>query len=136
MPGRNAEVVKRMFDEVINKGRLELVDELFTEDFVSHTGQADLDREGFRGFVAGWRTGFPDVHCEVSQLLEEGDRVSWTVRATGTHEGTFNGIPATGRKMDFLSMNHGQFRDGRGAEHWLVLDMFTLLTQLGVIPAA
>lgn len=129
-------VVQRMFDEVINEGRVELVDELFTPGFVSHTGQADLDREGFRGFVLGWRSGFPDVRCEVSQFVQEGDRCSWTVRATGTHKGEFNGIPATGKQIDFLSMNHARFEGGRGDEHWVLFDMLTMLTQLGVVPAA
>ena len=135
MAASNSQVIHRMFDEVINAGRLELVDELFAPEFVSHTAQGDMNRDAFREFVRGWRAGFSDIHCEVSQLISEGDHVSWTVRATGTHDGPFNGIPATGKPVDFLSMNHGVLRDGQGVEHWLLLDMLTMLTQLGVIPA-
>src|SRR4051812_25111385 len=108
------EIVRRMFDEVINNRRLELIDEVFAPTFVSHTQQGDLDREGFRGFVTGWVGAFPDLRCEVSQVVSEGDRVSWTIRATGTMKGDFNGMPASGKQMDFLSMNHGVFRDGIG----------------------
>jgi len=128
------EIVQRMFDEVINNRRLELIDEVFAPSFVSHTQQGDLDREGFRGFVTGWVGAFPDLRCEVSQVVSEGDRVSWTIRATGTMKGDFNGMPASGKQMDFLSMNHGVFRDGKGVEHWVVMDMLTMLTQLGFIP--
>jgi predicted ester cyclase len=127
-------MIERMFNEMINEQKVEVLDELFDPAFVSHTAQGDLDREGFRGFVQGWLAAFPDMKNEVSQYLEQGDHVSWTVRATGTHLGEFNGIPATGRKVDFLSMNHGIARDGRGLEHWVVMDLMTLLTQLGVIP--
>ncbi len=133
--GSNKQVVDRMFSELINAGKLELVDELFAPAFVSHTAQGDMDRTAFREFVRGWRTGFPDLHCEVSQLIEDGERVSWTVRATGTQRAEFNGIPATGKAVDFLSMNHAIVRNGQGVEHWVVFDMLTMLTQLGVVPA-
>jgi predicted ester cyclase len=72
---------------------------------------------------------------EVSQFLEQDDHVSWTIRATGTHTGApFMGIPPSGRKIDFLSMNHGVIRDGRGLHHWVVMDTLTMLQQLGVVP--
>lgn len=137
MPATNGkQVIERMFGEVINQGRLDLIDELFAPEFVSHEGYAgDLGRDAFREFVRGWREAFPDVHCDVSQLLQEGDHLAFTVHATGTHKGTFNGIPATGRSVDFMSMNHAIVRDGKSVEHWVVMDMLTMLTQLGVVPA-
>jgi len=131
----NKALVERMFGEVINNGNLDLIDELFDPAFVSHTGQGDLDLAAFKEFVRSWREGFADLHCEVSQVLEQGDKVSWTIRATGTQTGAFNGIPASGNRMDFMSMNHGIFRNGRALEHWVVMDMLTLLTQLGAVPA-
>ena len=129
------QTVQRMFDEVVNNGRMELVDELFDPAFISHTAQGDLNRDAFRAFVAGWRSAFPDLHCDVSQIIEEGDRVSWTIRATGTMKGEFNGMPPSGKQMDFLSMNHGVMRNGKAVEHWVIMDMITMLTQLGFMPA-
>lgn len=129
------QVVQRMFDEVINNGRMELIDELFDPAFISHTAQGDLNREAFQAFVAGWRSAFPDLHCDVSQLIEEGDDVSWSIQATGTMKGEFNGMPPSGKQMDFLSMNHGVMRNGKAIEHWVVMDMITMLTQLGFMPA-
>jgi predicted ester cyclase len=128
------QTVQKMFGEVINNRRLELIDELFDPSFVMHGPQGDLNRDGFRGFVQGWTAAFPDLRCEVSQLIEEGDHVSWTVRATGTMKGEFNGMPPSGKQMDFLSMNHAVFRDGKAAEHWVIMDMMTMLGQLGFLP--
>jgi steroid delta-isomerase-like uncharacterized protein len=128
----NTAVIERMFDELVNQGRLELVDELFDPGFTSQTSQETLDRDGFREFVRAWREAFPDVHCQVGDLVAEGDRVAWSVRATGTHRGDFMGIPATGRRVDFESLNIAEFRDGRGYRHKVIMDLPTLLAQLGV----
>jgi predicted ester cyclase len=130
----NKAVVQRMFDEVINKGDIDLVDELFHPDFASETPQGPLDREGFRQYVVDWRAGFPDIRCEVADLVEEDDRVAWSVRATGTHTGTFMGIPPTGRTADFDSLNIGWFVEGRGLRHKVVMDTMKLMTQLGLVP--
>jgi len=131
----NKAVVRRMFDEVVNNGRMELIDELFDPAFTSRTPQGDMDREGFKAFVAAWRGAFPDIRCEVSQLTAEDDRVAWAVRATGTHEGDFQGIPATGRRVDFESLNIGQFRDGKAVRHTVLMDLQTMMEQLGVAVA-
>jgi predicted ester cyclase len=127
----NTQTVRRMFDEVVNQGRLELIDELYDPEFTTEGPMGTLDLDAFRGFVQGWVTGFPDIRCEVSDLVAQGDRVAWTVRARGTHGGEFLGMPATGRPVDFLSMNVAEFRDGRALRHRVLMDMATLLGQLG-----
>ena len=128
----NKAVVRRMFDEIINQGRLELVDELFDPDFVSVTPQGRLDRKGFRDYVAAWRAGFPDIHCEVADVIAEGDGVAWSIRAKGTHSGNFMGMPATGRQVDFDSLNIGTFRNGRAFKHTVMMDIPKMMSQLGV----
>jgi predicted ester cyclase len=130
----NKETIRRMFEEVINRGKIELVDDLFDPEFESVTPQGTLDREGFKAYVAGWRAGFPDIHCEVADLVAEDDRVAWSVRATGTHTGEFMGIPPTGNTVDFDSLNIGRFRDGRGYRHTVMMDIPKMMTQLGVTP--
>lgn len=129
----NKATVQRMFEEVINLGKLELVDDLWDPEFTSETAQGTLDLEAFKGFITAWRTGFPDIHCEVGDLVAEGDRVAWSVRATGTHTGEFMGIPPTGRAIDFDSLNIGEFRDGRGYRHKVMMDVPKMMTQLGVM---
>ena len=130
----NKQTVRRMFDEVVSIGKLELIDELFDPDFRSETAQGPLDLEAFKAFVAAWREGFSDLHAEVGDLVAEDDRVAWSVRATGTHTGEFMGIAPTGRSIDFDSLNIGQFRDGRAYRHKVVMDLPTLLAQLGQAP--
>jgi predicted ester cyclase len=57
------------------------------------------------------------------------------VRVTGTHKGTFMGVPPTGASVDVQLIDIMQF-DGAGkvCEHWGVADMLSLMQQLGVVP--
>jgi predicted ester cyclase len=130
----NKDTILRMFDEVINHGKIEVVDELFAPDFHTHTPQGDFDREGFKQYVLAWRAGFPDIVCTVDDLIEEGDRIAWSVRARGTHAGDFNGIPATGKTVDFESLNIGTYRDGVAVDHTVLMNETALMTQLGLMP--
>jgi len=132
----NKDNIRRMFSDIINDGKLDLVDELFDPEFTSETPQGTLDRDGFRGYVAAWRSGFPDIHCEVDDLIEEGNQVAWSVRATGTHNGEFMGIAATGNAVDFDSLNIGEFRNGKGYRHKVLMNDMKMMSQLGIKPDA
>jgi predicted ester cyclase len=124
-----------MFDEIINAGRLEVVDELFAEDYVDHGPTGDVTgRDGFREIVVRWRAAVPDVHCEIDHVVVDGDLAGWVVRTTGTHTGDGLGFPATGRSFSTVSANIGRFENGLAAEHWAEQGMFPLLVQLGVLP--
>jgi predicted ester cyclase len=133
--GENEARIRRIFDEIVNEDRLELIDELFDPEFTTDTAQGVLDRDGFRQFVAGWRAGFEDIHCEVGDVVESGDDIAWSVRAAGTHTGEFMSIPATGRRVEFDSLNVGTFRDGLAYRHKVVMDLLAVMIQLGVVPA-
>ena len=128
------ELVQRIFDEVVNKGNIDAVDELMAEDFVDHGPMGDMDRDAFKGLVGQYRAAVPDLHCEVSHLIQEGDTAGWLVRATGTHTGDQLGFPATNRSFETLSANIGRMRDGKAVEHWAEQGMFPMLMQLGVLP--
>ena len=126
-------LLKRMFDEVINEGRLEVADELFAEDFVDHGPMGDLHgREAFKGLVAAWRQAVPDVRCEIDHVIEQGDIVGWLVHTTGTHTGDGLGFPATGKRFETVSANIGRFENGRAVEHWAEQGMLSMLLQIGI----
>jgi predicted ester cyclase len=128
--------LERMFQEVINEGKLEVADELFTEDFVDHGPMGDMSgREMFKGMVAQWRAAVPDVHCEVTNVVASGDDAAWLVHTTGTHTGDGLGFPATGKHFETVSANMGRFREGQAAEHWSEQGMLAMLMQIGFMPA-
>ena len=82
------QMLHRIFDEIINEGRIDVADELFAEDFVGHGPMGDVyGRDAFKALVGAWRSAVPDVHCEIDRVIEDGDTVAWLVHATGTHTG-------------------------------------------------
>ena len=127
---------RRYVEDLLNRADQAAVDEIVAEDFVLHLNTTDIPtREGFRGFLAGLHGGFPDVHYEIQDLAIDGDRaiVRWVV--SGTHEGVFNGIPATGLPIaNVPGISWLRVSGGLLAEAWVVVDTFGLLTQIGVIP--
>ena len=52
----------------------------------------------------------------------------------GTHRGEFQGIPPTGKEVAFSSMKFNRVVDAKVEEHWVELDLFGLMQQLGAIP--
>ncbi len=95
----NKAVVRRMLDELFNKGNLDLTDELIASDFVAHDPAMPEDMHGpeeFTQYVGGYRSAFPDIHIAVEDQVAEGDRMATRWTGTGTHEGDLMGIPASG----------------------------------------
>jgi ketosteroid isomerase-like protein len=132
MMGSLEQLIRQMFDAVINDGDIDRVTEFVHPDWVSHTPQGTLSVDGFKGYVRSWRGAFPDIQCEVYDVVESGDTIAWRVRARGTHVGEFMGIPATNRFVDFDSMNFARARDGRPIEHTVMMDIASMLEQLGL----
>jgi steroid delta-isomerase-like uncharacterized protein len=133
---RHEATVRRYFKEVWSEGRLDVLDELLTEDYVNHTPSMPNPPPGPAGLkpiVAAFRQAFPDLHFTVEDVIVEGDRVAARVRMEGTHTGPLFGIAPTGRHVSVEQVNVELFRAGRIAEHWRVTDELGLMRQLGVI---
>ena len=129
------QLVHRIFDEVINRRQVDRIDELFSEDYVDHGPSGDMSgREALRQMMTAYLDSFSDLHCEVSNVITEGDLVAWVVTTTGTHTGDALGFPATGRRISTVSANMGRMRDGKAVEHWAEQGMLAMLQQLGVVP--
>lgn len=83
-----------------------------------------------------YRAAFPDLRMEPQDVLASGDKVVARARATGTNQGEFMGMPATGRSVDVQLIDIIRFGDdGLAREHWGVFDALGMMQQLGAIPA-
>ena len=76
---------------------------------------------------------FPDIHLTVEDLIEEGDKVVGRTVVTGTHQGEYMGVPPTGKSVTYDEIFIFRFANGRIAETWGVVDVFSQMKQLGVI---
>jgi steroid delta-isomerase-like uncharacterized protein len=73
---------------------------------------------------------FPDLEAHIEDLVAAEDRVAVRVSFTGTHAGEFQGIPATGRAVQYVSHEFYRVEDGLIAEEWICSDMASLFRQL------
>jgi steroid delta-isomerase-like uncharacterized protein len=120
--------------EAINTGNLALLDEFVAPDYTEHS-------EGFEGVepfkqqITAFRAAFPDLRVTVEDLLIDGDRFASRTTVTGTHAGDLMGMPATGRRISVEAVDIGRLENGQAKERWGGLNLYSMLTQLGVIPA-
>jgi len=132
----NKAVVRRLVEELVNKGDLAVVDEIFDTDFVNHSPATGTtpDREGIKQYIAMVRSAFPDYHNIIEDLIAEGDRVMARVNCRGTHRAEFMGIAPTGKVVAFSAVSIFRFVGGKVVERWNNTDDLGLLQQLGMVP--
>ncbi len=87
---------------------------------------------GVGAMFASMFAAFPDFAMTVEDTIVDDDKVVIRVRATGTHQGEFMGIPATGNRIDVPLIDIMRIRDRKIAEHWGVMDGGVMMQQLGV----
>jgi len=130
---RVEEVVHGIY-EAINTGNLALLEKYVAPDYVEHTdGYQGV--EPFAQQVAAFRAGFPDLHVSIEDVLTAGDRFASRTTVTGTHTGDLMGMPATGKRISVEAVDIGRIENGQAKERWGGLNMYSMLSQLGVIPA-
>ena len=131
-------LLQRFIDDVINAQDLDgALVEMVAEDFVELNplpGQGP-GRAGLADVLSMMFAGFPDLRWTLHDTLVEGDRVMGYSTWTGTHEGEFMGIPATGRAATVEAWTIDRYRDGIFVESRIIMDVAGLLGQLGVLPA-
>ncbi|MFI7191122.1 ester cyclase [Nocardia nova] len=133
---RNIAAMRRIYGEIFDEGRLELIDELFDPNMVNHTAP-EAHRHGtapVKALVSMLRSAFPDGRTEFEDFTAAGDVVVGRNWYSGTHVGEFMGNAPTGRTFRFRQMHWMRFdQHGRVVEHWGVRDDVTHLQQLGLL---
>jgi steroid delta-isomerase-like uncharacterized protein len=129
-------VVRRSIEEVQGRGDFDVFDELFADDFVDHTPQPGItaDKPGVRVLYSTLRSAFSDFNPDIHWQVADGNLVTTFKIYYGTHEGEFLGIPPTGRRIQFESVDAMRVVDGKIVEHWGVGNLYSLVRQLGGLP--
>jgi predicted ester cyclase len=130
-----AEEILHGIYEAINTGNLALLDKFVAPGYVEHS-EGFQGVEPFRQQITAFRAAFPDLHVSIDDLLlADGGRFASRTTVTGTHTGDLMGIPATGQSITVEAVDIGRVEGGQAQERWGGLNMYSMLTQLGVIPA-
>jgi steroid delta-isomerase-like uncharacterized protein len=127
------QIAVRWIEEGWQKGNTAIIDELHSADFVDRdsAGRA-RDRGGFKQGILSLYQAFPDFSAFIQNLVVDEARqmiaIHW--KARGTHQGTYLGIPATGRSIRFKGIEIIRVADGKIAERWGEWDGLNLVQQL------
>jgi steroid delta-isomerase-like uncharacterized protein len=129
-------VARRVFDEVFTHGEFDVAYELYAPDFVNHASARDVGLAEDQQAAREWRAAVPDLRMTVDMMVAEGELVTVLWTADGTHTGTGNGLPATGRPVRARGVTIWRIADGRIREEWSVFDQARVMVQLGLLVPA
>jgi len=136
MSEANKNVVRRLFEEVWNKGSMPVADELFAPTYTHHdssTPDAGRGPESEKKRATLYRAAFPDIRLAIEDIIAEGETVTARWSCRGTHKGDLNGIAPTGKQFSISGMSIARFANGKMVEGWVNWDALGLMQQLGVV---
>jgi steroid delta-isomerase-like uncharacterized protein len=137
MSEQNKTVVRRLIDELWNKGNLQVADEIIAPTYQHHDASTpDFGKgpEGEKKRVNLYRTAFNDFRLNIEDLYAEGETVvaRWSCR--GVHKGELNGIAPTGKQFAITGITIARFSNGKIVEGFVNWDALGMMRQLGVVP--
>lgn len=130
----NKALVQRLYEGINEKNDDELL-ECYASDCVVHSGPGIEESTGREGVLQQFqvtRAAFPDIDASIEAIVAEDDLVTARIAYTGTHEGEFLGVPATGKDVSFNGTNVFRIEDGEISEVWPMVDTLGVLQQFGV----
>ena len=130
-------VVRRFFDEILGKKDLSAVDEILHDDYKNYFpgAPAPLDKQSIQGPFQEFFTAFPDMRYELESIIAEGDRVATIGTIVATHQGTFQGVPATGNRVAVRALSQYRIQDGKMVEDYPGFNPMEIMQQIGAVPA-
>ncbi len=138
-PKQNKAIVARYFNEIMNEGKLNVIEEIMSPNFafrIPTLPEPIRGHEGMRQFVTGLRNAFPDIKFTVEREIAEADKVASRWRIVATHKGEFLGVPPTGNYVQDQGLDIFRIANGKIAEIWVNENDLGLMQQLGAIPAS
>jgi steroid delta-isomerase-like uncharacterized protein len=133
----NATTVRRFTEEVITQGDMTIAAQFVWEDVVEQVpfpGQGP-GLEGLKDVLRGMRTAFPDLNFSIKEQIAQDNKVASRFEWTGTHQGEFLGVPATSKRVAVWGIVIDRFEEGRIKDTRIIMDIFGLMMQLGVLAA-
>lgn len=138
MTSEENKLTMRRFVEFINTASETLAEELISTNAIFHVpGRPEPMRgpAGYLAIIGMMRGGFPDIQWALEEMVVEGDKVAARFIMRGTHQGTFFGVPPSGKKIAVQAMNIYRLSDGKFVEERGQPDMLGLLQQIGAVPS-
>ena len=133
-----SKIAETLLDGIIeawNSQDLEKLRVCHAEGWIDHTSPEGMnDFAALSGMFQLFTSAFPDLELDIPKAIVNGNEVSYLYTVSGTHTAEFMGIPATGKTISIKGMTMLNIEEGKCAEAWGVLDMMSLMQQIGAIP--
>lgn len=134
MSEKHQATVRRVFEEVWGKGRLDGLEAILTNDIAVHDPmEPTKGLNAYKDAVRKYRTAFPDLRFDIDELLSVSDKVVARWHATGTHRGPLETLPPTGRQATITGISILRFSGDRICEQFDNWDALGMMQQLGVV---
>jgi steroid delta-isomerase-like uncharacterized protein len=130
-------IVRRLYEEVWNKRRLEIVHEIISPSHAindPHLAGSAVGPDAYKRVVTQFIGAFPDLHFTVEDVIAEKDKVVVAWAIAGTHKREFRGIPPTNKKVSIAGITINHITNGKITDSDISLDYLGLMQQLGVVP--
>lgn len=133
----NKALVRRLYDEVVNQGNIEMADKIVSAEAIEHEDLNHNGLDSFKRFFTTFRAAYPDLNFAIEDMIAEGDKVVVRIKVSGTNDGDqeFMGFAPTGKKIEIETIDIFRCENGMITEHWGRTDTLNLLNQLGEEPS-
>ena len=134
----NKALVRRLLEKLRGDWRADVIEEFYAPGYRRYLNPTTppLTAEAHLARAARLRAGFPDSTATLEDILAENDRVAFRLTIRGTHQGGFQGIPPTGRRVTVSFTAIVRIENGKLVEEWGGLDLFDLCRKLAAPAAA
>lgn len=132
-PDENKAIITRMNKEYIEEGNVDIVYELFDNDFVNQTAPPGLP-PGQQGIIVFFdhilKPAFHNLKVVIHDQIAEGDQVTTRKSYHATHDGEFFGVPASNKSVIMDIIDIMKLKNGKITDHWGMVDMPGLMAQI------
>jgi steroid delta-isomerase-like uncharacterized protein len=130
----NKDIAIKVFSEIYGAGKLDLINEMFADDFVDDSPGGGRGRAFVKSAVTDFRTAFPDLHFELEDIFAADNKVVVRYAASGTQTGPFGQFLPSGKPVYVRGITIFQVTDGKIKREWTEYDQLGLMRQIGMIP--
>jgi predicted ester cyclase len=128
---QNKKIIHRLFNEVINERKFQVVDSIIAEKFINHgIPNSTPGPKGFLNAVQQFIDAFPDMKIVTEEIVGDGETVATRGYMTGTHNGLFLGVAATGKKIRMDYIDFWKLSNGKCIENWVHMDVAGVFKQI------
>jgi ketosteroid isomerase-like protein len=125
----NTDLVARLVD-CWNTGKFEDIDNIFSPNFIRHEPGIEggtIDRDQYKQTLRHYRSALADLHEEVMEVIEQGNKVAYRFRTTGKRDGAL---------VVLEGANILRVEGGKIVENWVYFDATGLQRRLARVQSA